>query len=248
MALVNPEPPITVAASHHGGIQTVVNRVVIHDEEYGVGPNSAEDIAHYFSLPTTQYQAHYVADQNSIQHCVPENTIAFHAPPNEGSVGIEQDGYAHMTREEWMKVESLATIHNAAVTARDICDRWGIPKVWLSVADLLAGKRGITSHLNVTNAFHVSTHTDPGEWYPIDIFMAVVTDTGGGDELSPADLLQIHAITRIEAIAVEQVAGWFRTDKGREPDPGGFAFWVGEYTAPGADLIVVHERFLAAGP
>jgi hypothetical protein len=59
----------------------------------------------------------------------------------------------------------------SATLVAEITSRYRIPIVWLHPSDLLAGRRGITSHLNVTLAFHRSDHTDPGPNFPVDRYM-----------------------------------------------------------------------------
>jgi len=46
-----------------------------------------------------------------------------------------------------------------------------IPAVWLFPADLQAGRRGITSHDNVSKAFGQSTHWDPGEGFNVQSYI-----------------------------------------------------------------------------
>lgn len=177
------EPPITLQAAygvHPGNLP--INLVVIHDEEYPVGDHSAESVAQFFAGPAARGSAHYVEDADSEQHCVAEDHIAAHAPPNTGSVGLEQDGYAHFTVEDWAQPGSQGTIRRTAARVADICDRHDVPKQWLTVDDLRAGARGITSHLNKSLAFRQSDHTDPGPNYPIHWFMSLVLGVAPTDE------------------------------------------------------------------
>jgi hypothetical protein len=54
-----------------------------------------------------------------------------------------------------------------------VCAAYDVPVVFLTPADLLAGKHGITTHANVSLAFGESTHWDPGFW-PQYRFMRLV--------------------------------------------------------------------------
>jgi N-acetyl-anhydromuramyl-L-alanine amidase AmpD len=86
-------------------------------------------------------------------------------------------------------------VERAAVLCRQLCDKHGVPKRKLSVADLKAGRRGICGHTDVTDAWHQSDHDDPGPWFPWDRFMAVVNGHGGGsssEELTVADVKALH--------------------------------------------------------
>jgi N-acetyl-anhydromuramyl-L-alanine amidase AmpD len=171
------EPAVTKLAASYGGEQSTVTRVVLHDEEFNVGPDSAEQIAAFFAAPSTGTSAHYVVDADSVQHCVPEHRIAYHAPPNVGSVGIEHDGFGHFTAADWATPGSQATLARSAVLTAGICQRWGIPVRFLTAADLKANPqaKGITFHSQVSAAFGESTHTDPGDHFPIDAYLAAVT-------------------------------------------------------------------------
>lgn len=179
------EPPITLIAGSYGHYSNgIIARIVIHDEEYDTGPGSAEAVASYFHKlgPTGYASSHYIEDSEGEEHCVPEAQVAYHAPPNSwvfggdlyGSIGIEQDGYAHYSLSQWRMPGAWATICRAAARSAELCIRYSLPVVWLSPEDLVAGRRGITSHLNVSLAFRQSDHTDPGLQYPVAEFIDMV--------------------------------------------------------------------------
>jgi hypothetical protein len=193
------EPPITQLAGSFKNVSNgVITRIVVHDEEYSVGPRSAEAVAAFFhNLPYSGYaSSHYVVDQDSEQHCVPDNRVAFHSPPNTGSIGIEQDGYSHFTLAEWLKAGSWTTICRTAARTAELCRRFGVPAIWLEPADLRAGHKGITSHLNVSLAYGQSDHVDPGSQYPIARFMALVA-------LALAALSDVRAFQAAHGLAAD---------------------------------------------
>jgi hypothetical protein len=122
---------------------------------------------------------------------VPEDTQAYHAPPNAHSLGIEitaegGDYPKNYSRDEWLSPQVWPAVQRAATRARDLCDRYGLPLVKLTPADLLAGKKGICGHVDVSQAWHQTNHTDPGPNFPWDRFMAEVQnpqeDDMTGDE------------------------------------------------------------------
>jgi len=55
------------------------------------------------------------------------------------------------------------------------CGKWAwqyrIPGRWLTIAELRAGKRGYTTHVDVNAAFQGGTHWDPGPHFPRDWFL-----------------------------------------------------------------------------
>jgi hypothetical protein len=62
---------------------------------------------------------------------------------------------------------------SAATTAR-LCLAYGVPVRRLGPVQLKLGMRGITGHVDVSNAWHETTHTDPGLGFPWDAFIAMV--------------------------------------------------------------------------
>lgn len=163
---------------HSGGNENVT-RVVIHDAEYPEKMTGAEDIADYFARGAKKASAHYVCDADSTVQCVKGGDIAFHAPPNTGSIGIELCGYAKQTTEDWLDQYGIAMLKGqAAPLVATLCATLSVPVRWLTVEQLRAGWHGITSHNNVSLAFHQSTHTDPGGNFPVDVFMGWVEDAG----------------------------------------------------------------------
>lgn len=203
-----------VQAKHfHAGGNRPIKRVVIHDMEMPEKPNTAEECAAYFARGAKVASAHWCVDSNSEVECVHEGDIAYHAPPNTGSIGIEHAGYAKQATGDWLDAFGIPMLRDiSAPRARRICDENGIPLVWLSVADLLAGKEGITSHNNVSLAFHKSTHTDPGPGFPIDKYMAWVR----GDAIVPEGDEEMRQI--FYRVSVD--------DKNSKTAEGDFAIWV----------------------
>ncbi len=185
------EPPITLQAAHTSGTQSVINRLVIHATCSDVAPyphealpGTAHSTARYFSSSSSGGSAHYVCGVEAEEHCVKDDTVAWHAPPNHDSIGIEitADGgdpsvfhHSHnYTRDQWLSPQVWPAVQRAARRTRDLCARHNVPVVQLSTADLKAGHRGITGHVNVSQAFGQTNHTDVGANFPWLEFMAEV--------------------------------------------------------------------------
>jgi hypothetical protein len=169
------EPAITLRAIHDSGTgNTAPTRVVIHATCGGRGfvAESANGVSHntavYFQNPNSGGSAHYIEDGSREDHCVPENVIAWHAPPNEHSLGIEICGEASYSRDQWLSPQVWPAVQRAAWRTHELCVRYGIPLQKISVADLLAGHHGICGHVDVSQAWHQSDHTDPGPNFPWD--------------------------------------------------------------------------------
>lgn len=151
-----------------------IDWIVLHDMEAPEKATTAETVALYFTHPASPSSAHYCVDSDSVVQCVREQDIAFHAPPNDNSIGIEHAGYARQTRNEWLDAYGSAMLVRSARLVAELCAKYDVPLVYVNADDLKAGKRGITMHRDVSAAFRQSTHTDPGEHFPIHTYMALV--------------------------------------------------------------------------
>lgn len=163
------EPPITRLAAHMSGYQGGILRIVHHDEEMPERPTTAEDCAAYFASPGAGGSAHYLTDCDSEQHCVPDSRVAWHAPPNSGSIGIEQSGYSRQCRAEWLDDYSRSNLARTCARTAELAVRFAVPLNYICTGDVAAGQRGITGHVNVSQAFRQSDHSDPGSGYPWDL-------------------------------------------------------------------------------
>ncbi len=149
--------------------------VVMHTMEIRERPDAAEICARWFATPVSRVSAHYCVDANSVVECVREKDIAWHARGgNTSSVGVELAGFARQTSAEWADRYSTALLERAARLVADVCRRKRIPIRWLVADDLVAGRRGITAHSEVSKAYRKSDHWDPGPGFPIERFLALV--------------------------------------------------------------------------
>lgn len=202
-----------IPAAHHGGHTNLPpTRVVIHATCPDVGFPSAskagraESTARYFQSTSRAASAHVICDVSTTIRAVPDDVVAYHAPPNSNSLGVEicADGGARASfanpahaysREDWLSPQVWPAVAAAARQVRAWCDRYRIPIRRLSVAQVRAGERGICGHNEVSEAFHKSGHDDPGPAFPWDRFIAEVkhagstTSTTGG--LSMSDVQDI---------------------------------------------------------
>jgi len=103
---------------------------------------------------------------------VREADIAWHARGgNTNSIGIELAGYAGQQARDWKDDYSQAVLERAAALTAEVCDRYRIPVRRVRADGLVAGRRGITGHSDVSAAFRRSDHWDPGPAFPWNDFL-----------------------------------------------------------------------------
>lgn len=186
-----PDPPYAGPAAHTSGPQSEpFSRVVIHSTVSPCVPGGRYDIARYFRSPGSGGSAHYVTDPVGVVQVVRDHVVAWHAPPNRRTLGIEMcdipgplpgDHYvkavwrAAKRTWRWRRPNQQAMLHVTAQLTAQLCLAYDIPAVWLTPRLLRKDRRGITSHNNVSSVWHQSTHWDPGFW-PRRRFMALVRD------------------------------------------------------------------------
>jgi N-acetyl-anhydromuramyl-L-alanine amidase AmpD len=159
-----------------------IDLVVIHTMESPEKPDTAEGVANWFHNQPAHHppeyegsSCHYCIDNNSIVQCVHDHDVAWAAPgANHNGLQFEHAGRASQRASDWRDGYSIAELLRSAELCAKKCVLHGIPVIWRSPADLVAGKRGITSHANVSAAFRKSTHTDPGPNFPAAAYIRYV--------------------------------------------------------------------------
>jgi N-acetyl-anhydromuramyl-L-alanine amidase AmpD len=157
--------------------------IVIHTTEGSEGDDSAENGAAYDRRRTDGTSTHYFVDSNSIVQEV-EHKDESHAARSKGNdigIHVEICGRAGQTDAQWNDEDSAATLENVARLIVAIRKIGSFPLTRLSPADLRAGKRGICGHVDITNAFKESTHTDPGVKFPWSWLFKRVTELERGN-------------------------------------------------------------------
>jgi hypothetical protein len=184
-----PSPPYAGPAYRRSeGNNKPINRIVIHSTVSPCVEGGARNIAAYFRSSAAKGSAHYVIDPGEVVQAEFDSVICWHAPPNQGSLGNEmcdmpgpvpgdKPGTAAFKAAKrawrWTKPEQMRMLRRTARLTAEQCLAYDVPPVFLSPQKLRAGKRGVTTHANVSKAFHQSTHWDPGFW-PRAVFMNMV--------------------------------------------------------------------------
>jgi hypothetical protein len=162
---------LTYRAYHKSGTRSQHNikLIVLHSTE---GGGSAAAVARYFTSASSGGSAHLVLDDNACYRCLRNIDIPWGAPgANEQGFHIEQLGYAAWTQKQWLAHEQM--LDRAAYKIAYHAHLFKIPLVFLTAAGLKAGKRGVTTHAEVSKAWHKTDHSDPGSGYPIKYVLAL---------------------------------------------------------------------------
>jgi hypothetical protein len=190
MVRVPPPSPVYLGPpdKFSAGPNKPIERVVIHSTVSPCEPGGARNIAAYFRSDNAGGSAHYVVDPGETVQTAFDSVIAWHAPPNPNSLGIEMCDIPGPVPDEkpgtarwkslrrswrWLRPNQHRMLaRTARVTAR-LCLAYDVPLVFVGHRGLAAGRHGITTHAQVSKAWGQSTHWDPG-WWPRVEFMVMV--------------------------------------------------------------------------
>lgn len=169
-----------------------IDLLVIHDMEAPEGATTAESVANYFKNQAhgpSGSSAHYNIDSNSVVQCVRDRDVAWAAPgANHDGLQFEHAGYARQTQKEWLDTYGQKMLFGkSAPLFSQKAHEFKIPPVFLRAPDLVAQRRGITTHWEITRAFSNGRgHTDPGGGFPIQQFMLAVQKAYGKPPTAPS--------------------------------------------------------------
>ncbi len=151
---------------------SAIKWIVLHSTE-GATASSA---AAWFANPASEGSAHLVVDNDTCYRTLTNEMVPWAAPmANTNGFHIEQAGYAAWTRSEWAVNDQ--TVRRAAYKAALHAKLFDIPLRWVGPVGLRLGRKGITTHRDISYAWPIQAraagfHTDPGTEYPKDKFLA----------------------------------------------------------------------------
>lgn len=176
-----PSPPYVGPAAHDSGPgNRPISRIVIHCTVSPCVEGGARTIAEWFRDPRSQGSAHYVVDPGETVQVVYDSVVAWHAPPNQHSIGIElcdalvSAAWDHEHADRWKDRNHRRMLKRAARLTARLCLAYDVPIARLEADDLRAGKRGLCGHVDVSRAFRQSSHWDPGRAFPWAEFVRLV--------------------------------------------------------------------------
>lgn len=149
-----------------------IDLIVMHDEE----ASTARSAAAFFASGNAEGSAHLCVDDKECYRTLPDGEIPWAAPgANSQGLHIEQAGFARWSIVIWRS--HFKTLDRAAFKAAQWCHKYGVPAQFLSASALRAGRRGITTHRQVSlwqasiGAPGDHSHSDPGPFWPRRLFM-----------------------------------------------------------------------------
>lgn len=202
--------------AHTSGPMGAVDLVVIHATVSPCKTGGARQNAKYFQSAAAGGLAHYIVDPGEVVQACRENVACWHAQPvNKRAIGVELCDPQSGADSRWQNPAHARMLALAAELFADICTRHGVPKVYVDHEGLLRGERGITTHHDVTLAWHKSTHTDPGPGFPMGAFITAVnghsskpapqpTPTPQEDDVTPEDIEAIAQ--RVKQLVAQDLA------------------------------------------
>lgn len=163
---VAPAPPYLGPAAHVSpGDNKPINRIVLHSTVSPCIPGGARKIAAYFRSQSAGGSAHYVVDPSEAVQVVYDGVVAWHAPPNPHSLGVEMcDMPVAGDASRWEDKSHQAMFNQVVELVASLCLAYDVPPLYRGPIALKLGRRGITTHADVSAAFKQSTHWDPGAW------------------------------------------------------------------------------------
>lgn len=176
-----PSPPYLGPAAHDSGPgNRPISRIVIHCTVSPCVPGQARRTAEWFRNPASGGSAHYVVDPAEVVQVVYDGVIAWHAPPNPHSIGVElcdalvSPAWDRAHRNRWTDRNHTRMLRRAARIVARLALAYDVPIERLDETDLKAGRRGLCGHVDVSRAFGQSSHWDPGPAFPWPEFLRLV--------------------------------------------------------------------------
>lgn len=165
----------TIPAYHRStGSNFPIQRAVVHCTVSPCTPGGARANARYFQNPASGGSAHRVVDPAEVVICAPDDVICWHAPPNRHSLSLELCDPMTGPASRWTDGAHVAMLRLGAAEMRHWCDTYGLPITHIEAPGLRQGLRGLTGHVDVSNAWRLSDHWDPGPYFPWGTFLGLV--------------------------------------------------------------------------
>lgn len=171
----------SLPSPRHGGKLALPPKwIVLHATESDPRVTNAWNIASWFAQPKGIGSAHLVVDDDANCYRSLEDDQVPQAARGANTTGLHIELLAPAgasltwSADDWL---SHAILLNAAADlVADWCRAYEVPVEFVDAEGLIAGNRGITTHAEVTKAFKLDDHVDPGPNFPIVVFIEKVRE------------------------------------------------------------------------
>lgn len=182
MTFKAPAPDYVGPAAHtSAGSNQPIHRIVLHGTVSPCVAGGARSNAAYFRNQSAGGSAHYVTDPKEAVQVVWDDTIAWHAPPNQNSLGVEMCDPVGDAKgkplpiRRWNDDDHQAMLRITAKLVAGLCLAYDVPVRFVGPRALRAGARGICEHSDVSQAWGQSSHWDLGT-FPRRAFLKMVKE------------------------------------------------------------------------
>lgn len=173
---------------------TKIDLFLIHTQE---GDSNADDLARYCGNPAPggdpkkAVSYHYTVSEDAKDHGVTvvdvvDTDYASWSVGNANNRSINlcfAGSKASWTRQDWLAKAPKAIAAAAYLAAQD-CKKYGI-KPFVILPPYNADPPGVSDHRYVTQRLKWGSHTDVGDGFPWDVFIAAVNKYSGNESVTP---------------------------------------------------------------
>lgn len=175
-----PNPTYVGPATAQGSKANLpINRLVVHctaGSEPRVPGAARATVRYSESVARTRPSSyHYVADAQERLQYVYDSYIAYHAPPNQHSIGYELCcSLSNAGKGHWDLADHKQMLKMVARDFARLALAYDVPIRKVGAVGLTLGRRGICGHADVKDAWHQTSHWDPGPYFPWFSFIRLV--------------------------------------------------------------------------
>lgn len=192
------------------GSNMVPTRVVVHGMVTPTRCGVAYSTGLYFQTSAAGGSAHLGVDPCEVVRYLPDGVIAQHAPPNTRSLGIEMADPVAGDAARWSDTDHVKMLALTAAEVRAWCLAYQIPMRKIGPVELRNGERGVCGHIDVSQAWRLTDHWDPGPTFPWATFMDAVRAGADPipeeDDMTPDQARQLAAATKDANRAADQAS------------------------------------------
>jgi hypothetical protein len=178
MTVKPPTPEFVGPAKHHGGKTNLpINRLVVHctaGSEPRV-PGAARATVRYSESTDRPSSYHYIADAEERLQYVYDSWVAYHAPPNEHSLGYELCcSLSNQGKGHWDLLDHKKMIKMVSRDFARLALAYDVPIRKIGKVGLLLGRKGICGHNDISVSWGQTSHWDPGPYFPWYVFIRLI--------------------------------------------------------------------------